>query len=370
MTKKKRSKKIAFTKNPKKPIYKPLWTLDQGITYSGLDTFESCPEQFAAQYMDGWTSKKISVPLEFGSIMHYAIEHQFNFSSPEETIAQISDQYRKFRLPSLLNNSEIDTLETLLAMAEATFPAYCYYWDEDDKNTKWIVREGKFSVPYDLPMPEGVRKITLRGMRDGIYRTARQGVLGIFETKNKSRISENEIRDGLRADMQTLFYATATYIEKGECPRQVLYNIIRRSDLYRRSKGQEPLNEYIGRLKDDIKARPDHYFKRFSVDLLPSDIENFINKTLNPLLIRFVHWYDSVKKNPSPRGRHQSPHHYLSLKNLIGKYGKVQLWEILVNNNTRGFRRRTETFSELEDCFQVTLWTTFTTTIERNQWPK
>jgi hypothetical protein len=44
-----------------------------------------CPEQFSLQWIDGLTPKKISQPLEFGSIMHYALEHQFR-GDPHETI--------------------------------------------------------------------------------------------------------------------------------------------------------------------------------------------------------------------------------------------------------------------------------------------
>jgi hypothetical protein len=339
-------------KKPKKR--EPLWTLEKGLTYSSLSLFEECPEQFALAYVDGWSSKRISIPLEFGSVMHSCLEHQYCGKSPQEIAFTVTEEYRKRRTPTLINSSENDVLNFICELAKITFPHYCDYWGKDDQQLTWIVREGQFAVHYPLAMEDGkVNKILLRGMRDGIYKTPRGGITGIFETKNKSRISEQELRDGLRADMQTLFYALTTWIETGIQPKQVLYNIIRRSDMYRR-KG-EPLPSLIKRVKEDMEKRPDFYFVRFTVDLLPSDITIFQEKTLNPLLRRFIHWWDSVKKNPSPNGRWKSPYHFRSLSHLIGKYGKVNLWELAVNGNAKSYFRRSAVFPELEELAESSL---------------
>lgn len=339
--------KFDAIKHAKKPTKKPpLWNLDYGVTYSSLSTWEQCPEQFALAYIDGWTSKRIHVPFEFGHVMHSAIEHQFGGKTPEEVIYHVTEAYYKKRLPTLLHSSERDVLDTICETAKITFPAYCRYWQQDDAGLDWLVREGQFSVPYKLAHPAGFRTLRLRGMRDGVYRTRKTGIVGLFETKNKSRISEQEIKDGLHADMQTLMYALATQLETGHTPTQVLYNVIRRSDIYRR-KG-ESLGDLMKRLKEDIQKRPDFYFMRFIVDLLPSDVEEFRRKTLDPLLVRFVDWWESVKKNPDARGRWKSPYHFRSLQNLIGKYGKANLWEVIVNDNTRSYYRRSAVFPELE----------------------
>lgn len=342
---------LSKTKRPKK--IPSLWSLEDGITQSALTTFEQCPEQFSLKYIDGWTSKRISIPLEFGSVMHLAIEKQFKYSSPEETIEIVTEAYRQNRIATLYNPAERDTLEYLLWLAKITFPAYCKYWEQDDISTTWIIREGQFSVPYQVETPSGIREVLLRGMRDGLYRSPISGTLGVFETKNKSRISESEIRDGLRADMQTLFYGFSSFLETGEHPGEVLYNIIRRSDIYRRKSESIPI--LMKRIKKDMEKKPAHYFMRFKVDVLQSDFKQFKELTLDPLLRRFIIWWDSIKKNPSPLQRKKSLHHYRSLQHLIGKYGKADMWPILVENNTRGFRRRLEVHPELEESFQDSL---------------
>lgn len=301
------------------------------------------------------------MPLEFGSVMHYALQHQFKFPTPQETIRQVTNQYRVWRSKTLLNAAERDVLELLCGLAEVTFPAYCAYWAYDDKQINWLGRETQFDIPYTVETPEGPREIRLRGMRDGVFRLPQatknvmQGALGLFETKNKSVISEREIIDGLRADQQTLFYCLATYLEFGEYPTNIKYNIIRRANQtsnYRR-KG-ENIPDYLKRVKVDIAARPDFYFCRFKVDLSERDITDFQTYTLNPLLVRFIHWWDNVKKNPNGKGRFDSPYHSRNLNALHGKYGKADMWEMMVNNNSHPYRIRKEVFPELADSFQVT----------------
>lgn len=293
------------------------------------------------------TSKKVSIPLEFGSMIHLGLEHQFNFSSPRKAIQAVIKAYKKLREKASLNSSERDTLEYLCALAEVTFPLYCEYWKEDDERITWVGREERFQIQHTVMLPDGPREILLRGMRDGLFRV--NGRLGLFETKTKSRISEMEIISGLRSDMQTLFYCFVTLLETGEMPKTIKYNIIRRSDLYRRQSGREPIISYTKRIQEEIEAAPEKYFSRYKVELSKHDIENFQRQTLDPLLRRFIHWWDHVKKNPCGVGRFESPYHSLNCGSLIGKYGKADMWELMVNKNTRPYYRRTAVFPELED---------------------
>lgn len=286
--------------------------------------------------------------------MHYGLEYQFlRKLAPATVIRKVCDAYRVWRKKSLLSPKESQQLELLLGIAQITFPAYCEYWKKDDAKVEWIGREEKFDVPYTFQTPEGPRTVRLRGMRDGLFRVS--GLLGLLETKNKSKISEGEIRDGLQADMQTLFYSFVTWIETGEMPKVVKYNIIRRAT------NQSPYRNvdmddkgWLKKLQTDIATRPDFYFSRFRVDVTERNMKDFKEKTLDPLLCRFVHWSDSLKKTPVGKERFNSPYHSLNLTNLIGKYGKVDLWEALVNGNYRPYRVRSEVFPELADSFQVT----------------
>lgn len=327
---------------------KPLWTLDDGITYSGLDKWLTCREQFSLQWIDGLTPKKISIPLEFGSIIHYCLEHQFK-DDPVEVVNRVTNQYKQFRTNTLRSSAERDTLEYILGLSKITFPYYCKYWNDDDRQLNWIGREQKFKLPYTFHTGTEERTIILRGMRDGLY--TNNEVYGVFETKTKSRVVESDIIDGLKSDMQTMFYCFSTYLETGRFPNQVKYNIIRRSETYRRKN--ESLPQYLKRVELDIIGNPEHYFKRYTADISQEDIERFVTRTLNPILNLFCKWWDSIKKNPIGEGRFQSPLHYLNSASLVGKYGKVEMWDAIFGN-LRPYTVRQDVFPELTESFQVT----------------
>lgn len=280
--------------------------------------------------------------------MHSALEHQFEHATSRDCIEFICEKYDKFRRPHLINTRERDILDTLLAAARVTFPEYCKFWQDDDSHIDWIKRESQFDVPYDVMTPGGVRTIRLRGMRDGLFRLPGKNTLGVFETKNKSRISEGEIRDGLQSDMQTMFYMNATHLETGEIPRLVVYNIIRREV---KKQTSETIKQFSTRLLADIKKRPKFYFIRFSVSVLPQELREFVQYNLNPLLNEFIWWWDNVKKNPVGKGRFQSPYHYRNSNALQTKYGKADVWPIIVHNNRRNFSIRSEPFPELANSF-------------------
>lgn len=340
----------------KKKVQTPTWTMPEGITYSALSTWDECPEQFALKYIEGLTSKKLSIPLEFGSIIHYMIENQFNSSSPQEVAETVGQQYRETRRKKLTHSHDKDTLDVLLALAYVTFPQYCDYWTTDDKSLDWVSREEKFEVDYEVPFPDGTTyPLKLKGMRDGVYRNKND--LGIFETKTKSRVSPDEIINGLHSDMQTMIYVLATMLQTKEEPKEVKYNIIRRSGLTFRKN--DTLQTYSDRVEEDIIKRPDFYFQRYRVTITKDDISTFMLHSFDPTLRLFIQWWESVKNDLSMEGRFHSPYHRLNSRNLIGKYGKTDMWDAIFKRRT-GYFYREVAFPELNDSFQVT-WPESTT---------
>jgi len=194
----------------KKKTKKALWQWSSGITFSALSSFIECPEQFSLNYIDGYTPKRISVPLEYGSLFHLCLEHQFLHKNltPTQIAFKISEAYMQSKT-NLINSNERDLMKEVVAQLRVVYPLYCEHWASDDQKIEWINREEKFRVPYTIAAESGPIKLVLRGMRDGVIRT--HGELGIFETKTKSRINTDEIRDALKSDMQTMFYILATY---------------------------------------------------------------------------------------------------------------------------------------------------------------
>lgn len=331
------------------PAKRPLWDWTQGITQSALDRFNSCREQFSLGYIEGMTSKGFSVALEFGTMIHIAIQQHGDpacKSSPQEIIDGVCASYHDSRVGQL-SKLDIATMSKTIAAAEAVFPLYCQTVGEDDKKQRFIAHEQYFEVPHQFPVGKGLSHstINLRGVRDGAYRTGKADYLGLFETKTKSNIDDNAIISGLRADLQTMFYLHSMRLSYNETPKEVLYNVIRRPG--QKFLDRDTYATFKQRIIDDIKKRPTHYTRRYEVNVLQSDLDTFRDKVLDPSLRVMLHWWESVKDHPFDRFK--SPYHFVNLNALYTKYGPCQLYGLMVLGKRRDYYARSFPFPELEN---------------------
>lgn len=325
----------------------PLWDWTHGITQSSMGKFLECREQFALHYVEGWTPRGFSVPLEFGTMIHAAIERygkaQGN-TTPEEVIDEVTTSYSSARLAQLRFQEDKLALSKTIAAAQALFPSYVRAVARDDAHQKWISHEQVFDVPHEFPLGQrGTASVRLRGMRDGTYRTNKRNCLGLFETKTKSQIDDKNIESTLRADLQTLFYLHTLRLETGEVPKQVLYNVIRRP-------GQvlgkhESYKSYQQRIVSDVAKRPEWYFRRWEVNVVASDLDKFVTRTLNPILLQMLSWWESVKQDPFSRWT--SPYHWQNLNALSTKYGNCPLYALMVLGRKDLYFVRSSPFPEL-----------------------
>ena len=324
------------------------WEWSSGTTFSMLSQFLECREQTYLTYFEGWTSRRLKSGLEFGSIWHLCQEIYYKDTkvSPVVVANKVCSAYEKWRRKTLFTN-EHNNFETLLGTAEAVFPACCDHWKSDDKEIDWLAPEQKFSVPYEFVDYNGKsRIINLNGMRDGLF--SDEGGLGVFETKTKSIVDTSAIRDQLKSDMQTMIYLVTAGIEFEEQPQQVLYNVVRRPTLKR--KVSESVDEFLYRVRKDVDSRPDHYFMRWGVQLQKNDIKTFREQTLDPLLCIFSQWVDGLKKTVDKGvSRWLSPFHFRNCNALVGKYGKVDLYDLIQRRKSNGYYQRKICFPELDE---------------------
>lgn len=340
----------------------PSWDWTKGVTQSSLESFMACREQFALGYLEGWASKSFSVPLEFGSIIHFCLEKlatgvtlNGNYLSryPIHIVKEVTKSYYDSRKKTL-NHTDTNALEVTLANAEAIFPLYVAYWAEYDAKITYLQREKVFRVPHRFDRIEPAKQddkngfcysseIVLTGMRDGDYRNS-VGELALFETKTKSSIDDVAIQDGLRADLQTCLYLLSLQKEYKEDPKEILYNIIRRPQL--RQKKNEHIEAFKERVSADVKERPEWYFRRFEVTVVPGDLELFVKTTLDPVLRQLLQWWESIKDDPFARWA--SPYHYRSLPALMTKYGKAWHYNLTVRGLKNEYYRKSSPFPELE----------------------
>ena len=296
----KKSKKLRTLKQPKKKIKTdPTWDLERdGVTFSLMNQFLNCRHRTHMRYVQGWTSKHVNLPLEFGNIIHMMDEaHDRGFP-----INHIPVNYVKSR-----NNATEKAIRDLAFLAASCYPIYQGYinfWNENPsirykkkdiyaKNIKWIGKEKIFDVTHR--MPSGM-KIKLTGRRDGLFQFSPENRNRVFETKTKQKVDEYGIEKALNDDMQSLFYCYATQLEcNGVIPAGFLYNLIRRPSL--KPRVNDTPTDYAARIEEDIAKRPSWYYMRWSVDITEETISTFIARQLNPVLFQIVTWWNSIKKN-------------------------------------------------------------------------
>jgi hypothetical protein len=315
---------------------KPLWTPSMGLTVSAMRLWATCPEQFSLKYIDGWTPRRASTPIMYGSIWHAAQEHQ-GTRSPWKGVDNFIADYKKHA-----SQSAVQEVEFLAAQVKTLFPLYAEHYRVQDASITWTRREAVFLQPFNVLS----EKLPIAGRRDGEFRTAKK-TLGLFETKTKSQIDRKAIADLLRSDLQTLVYCWSMWKEYKEAPGLILYNVVKRPTL--RLGQSESKQAYLIRLADDCRKKPNDYFFRWQVQITEADLKRFEKELLLPICQAFLTWWRQVHRAPflpeRTDGRH--PSHYTNLPALVTPYGKADLYDLMVLRLTAPYYRRSSAHNEL-----------------------
>lgn len=323
---------MAKRKTPRRTV----WTRSAGLSNSAYQTWANCREQFALKYLDGWSSRKISTPLAYGTLWHAAQEHQ-DSANPFLAVDAMLDASR-----TKLTTQAADDLHVLGAIVKALFPIYCDTHAKTDESIRWLGRETQFKIPFPVLGTE----LPLVGKRDGEFRTPK-GLLGLFETKTKSSINPKLISDLLRSDFQTLLYCWSLWKTYHEHPALIVYNVVKRPTL--RQRQNESLKDYVTRIANDANKHRSSYFLRWEVTLAPTDLPQFESAILRPVCQAFMQWWKEVRRNPflpeRRDGRH--PSHYVNLAALTTAYGKADLYDLMVLRSKATYYRRSSPHPEL-----------------------
>lgn len=267
-----------------------------GITQSMLSTFATCPQKFVYGYVERWTSVKTGRALDFGNIVHGALEELYTHRN--ESHDQVLDRLTKWLSKSythdksLLNEhptgdpNELDDLEEAYGVAQVTLEEYVGAWLSDAKDMKWLALEKIFEVPWKL---RNGKTVTIKGKRDGDWRT-KTGDLWLMETKTKGRIEEDVLNDKMSYDTQVQLYLYAQNHDYAERPGGVLYNLIRRSQL--RRKQAERRIDFLQRIREHIRQKPDWYFIRNHISFFPDEQKRWLLE-FEKRLEAFMHAWDN-----------------------------------------------------------------------------
>jgi hypothetical protein len=114
----------------------------------------------------------------------------------------------------------------------------------------------------NVRLPNGVR---LRGKIDG------RCISVLSEYKFKSRISEDDMDIVLNNDWQVMFYCVMNYLQENLIT-SVEYDVFRYPS-FTKKKPKEVYND----IKAGIKAEPDHWIKRWNIDIKEEHVKEFMN---------------------------------------------------------------------------------------------
>jgi hypothetical protein len=300
------------------------YVITDGMTQSMLGSFLTC-RQRARYELDGWEPVFMAKSANRGNLIHKALELWYREKPlilAEEFAKIVGNKWKA----TLIKKGPIDAeaVEETLTHFEALFPEYVRYHAKSDAKIKWTSLEQVFDAKWN-----GYR---LRGKMDGLFQFIKTDGDWLFETKSKAYIEEDAIMDTLAFDFQNLFYLTVSK-ELGRPLKGVLYNIIRSPNL-RRGKKESP-EQFSARLKQDIKERPEHYFKRYEVAYSKPTITRFTSELQFKLQA-----YDGWSRGELPT--------YRSEVACIGKM-KCPFLSACASGSMQGYSQTRQLFSELKE---------------------
>jgi hypothetical protein len=263
------------------------YTIEDGITQSLLGKWVHC-RTAVRRYLDGWRRGHDTESITYGSMFHTGLELLYcgvrggTVRRPADALGIPAVVARK-RKTGRESPEAAQREQLCMAQMAAVWPAYLEYYESDLRKGTWLELEGLFDARW--------RGFRLRGRRDGVLRVNRK--LWLFETKTKSRISEQEIEDALGFDFQSLFYITANEAElearKARTKRLqgVRYNVIRKPQ-HKLGKA-ETLPQYSARIAEDIAKDRGRWFMRYEAAYTRRQVEEFQTQ-LEDKLNEFARW--------------------------------------------------------------------------------
>jgi len=337
------------------PAYRWNFYTD-GVTQGFLKTWLEDRETARLKYVEGWSSRRVSIPALFGSCAHYLI--QTVYAEYAEKIAR----KKKPKLPSkrrietliaeyetvikdenpFLSADEEQKLEQALGMLEVVMPLYFEYWYKKDTEVEWENLENKFKVPITFkwhPQPGLMTDCNtyITGRYDASFLAGKKHrKRWLFETKTKGQVDVETLTEPLVEDVQTQLYLLALRLTHEEAPAGVYFNVIRRPQL--RQKQTESLPEFLDRIEKDVIERPEFYFYRYEVALSEKEQKYWFLHRFEPTLQGLAAW----------TCRHQGTQLF-NPGALVSPYGRSDYYDAILRGDFSNLYIREQAYSELAD---------------------
>ncbi|MEM4359834.1 MAG: PD-(D/E)XK nuclease family protein [Candidatus Bilamarchaeaceae archaeon] len=325
---------------------RPVWTPDDGITYSLLSRFIVCRQRFWIRAVLGLVPKpEWNHRIEYGSMFHAGLEAISAGTSVENAVGEYAN--------SLLNQFPqfSDDIHLWSTICKGQLEVYSSWWKDDPKS--YLLHEEVFDVPVGLPSGRSIR---LRGKVDSVF--SRQKSVYLQENKIKGDIDLDGIMQQMAGDLQTMMYITALDLMKTHGKvRRVLYNVIQRplGGKYplRKRKAETP-GAFAKRVVQNIRDSPESYFHRIEVEVTDKDVLTFRQRCLYPLLEGVLDWWESIKDDPTnpwvSNGK-SNKHHWIrpfGVYDSLGLGFRGDYYDFIVHGSMNGLQKTTDVFPELK----------------------
>lgn len=256
------------------------------VNASALSSFLDCRQQ--AAFKDaGFELLERKFAPRLGDVVHeclsaiytarQSLPHPFT-SRPDanawvrQTLPEFLREYTKKQVAKIGSPQQVADFYLAVQFGQALVAEHFVYWDDllSGAGFDVIASEGKFSVPF-------LDDFTLYGRRDLVIKRRKDGSKWITDHKVMSQVRPGELMDLAQISLQNRLYTLAFYLENGEFPAGMIYNIIRAPGLSpRKGRGKDAKKEnpaaFQARVREDIHDRAESYFMRFEVQFAKSDV--------------------------------------------------------------------------------------------------
>jgi len=223
------------------------------ITHSSKAAFLDCPHKYYLSYERLLSPVTLSTNLVIGDVVHRGLAAILSDKTTIETV--ISDVIG----PALdaVRSAHFDDPEEFEAHATAV-DAMIVGWSEHrgflkDLRAARVGERQMIEIPFDVSIPGTAAR--LLGKMDAIV-SLKDGYW-IVEHKTAGQLGEGYIKRLAVDDQVTNYFYAASQILPSK-PVGVIYNVLRKPSA--RPTKKETLSQYLNRMVEDYKARPDFYY--------------------------------------------------------------------------------------------------------------
>lgn len=302
---------------------------ETGISQSKVQDWLQCKRLFAMK-MAGYGNPLKEIQVGFGNCVHQILDWIYSAQEmPDKRgIIELVQRYEdEFMQNSILSPQDA---QIELGKAQGILWGYVDYYHDEFVENRYYDPEHVFNVDFN--------GYNLKGKIDIRYKT-KKGEKYIEDHKTKGRIEEDNIIKYLPLDIQSLFYLLADEIETGERAKGIIYNVVRNPGSKPWVSKNETIEAFMHRMYEESLKRPDHYFKRWKMEFVESDMQEY--------KLDLMEWLDEIdyfirrNKKPRPSRKCLNPYKCEFLDQCSGKHlnelsvGNSPFPELEINNGQR-----------------------------------